>query len=118
MTESDALCVGGLQQLRWSLCRDGEFFVPLPLLITMMSYICVVPDGLQSILSCYPLTLWTHLPSGEWLRRGAVVVVGGETTDSATRCCRLTPSHFTRESLLPHLQSRTQDNLLPEALGL
>lgn len=84
MTESDALCAGGLQQLRWSLCRDGEFVVPLPLLITMMSYICAVPDGLQSILACYPLTLCTHLPSGKWVRGGAVVEGGRETTDSAT----------------------------------
>lgn len=45
--------------------------------------------------------------SAKWgrVKKGGMVVVGRETSDTATCCCRLTPGCCTPESLLPQLQS-------------
>ncbi|KAF6109768.1 hypothetical protein HJG60_010971 [Phyllostomus discolor] len=81
----------------------------------MMSYICAVPDRLQSTLSYYPVHSVDS--SAKWGRvREEGVGGGGESSDTATLQAR--PSCFTPESLLPPLQSRIWEHLPPEALGV
>jgi hypothetical protein len=57
--------------------------VLLPLLITMMSCFCAVPDRLQSTLSYYPFCGLIYQREGRERWRG-------ESSDTATCCCRLT----------------------------
>lgn len=86
--ELDALIAGGSRQFRWSIWRGRELVVLLPLLITMMSYICAVPGRLQSTFSYYPVHSVDS--SAKWGRVGAEGDGGGgESSDTATRGCRL-----------------------------
>lgn len=73
------------------------------------------PDALQSTLSCYPFALCTELPEGEGHERGMVAVAGG-TSDTTARCCRLGPSRFTSEALLPPPAEQGAARPTPEAL--
>lgn len=97
------------RQFRWSIWRGRELVVLLPLLITMMSYICAVPGRLQSTFSYYPVHSVDS--SAKW---GRVREEGdggvGESSDTATRGCRLTRA-ASPESLLPLPQSRIPENL-------
>lgn len=82
-----------------------------------MSYICVVPDRMQSTLSYYPVHSVDS--SAKWGRAQEEGDGGdGESSHIATHGCRLTQATLPLESLLPQLQSRIPENLPPEAVGV
>lgn len=82
------LFAGG-SQFRWSIWRGRELVVLLPLLITMMSYICVVPDRTQSTLSYYPVHSVDS--SAKWGRvQEEGDGGGGESSETAAQGYRLT----------------------------